>query len=439
MKPCESPKIPGRRERELTPVARIRREVSSIIRSAGRLGSRGTVATRLARGCKCGYLERDMAAGIDEKLEGGKARPGPRVLHVVDADHVARFGRMYRQLGLALADAGVQVSILTDDAHAAHQFEGTPIAHHWFPALRGWGAWRLHRYLRNEFNPPPEVVHLWGTTALGYLSDWTQHGGIELLIHATSRRDVEQLLRRGLHHNEQVLAGCRAYQDRLRSHPPMLAEAVLLHPPALLRPERLPELTPPGRTVGVLWTGRMERGSGVELIIDAMAQLRNKDYELHVALIGRGSATRDYWRALRARKIQERFSLVPQPQIWDRTIGGVDVLVAPACHDELGLAPLLAMALGKIVIASRDQVAEWFVEDETSLQFTPGSAVELAAHLAHVAARLPSIRAMARNAADYVRRNHAVTTLAEQLALLYENSIRRGRALRATASSGTNS
>ena len=377
-----------------------------------------------------------MPVAADDKPRNDARGPVPRVLHVVDADHIERFGRMFRQLGLALSDAGVDVSILTNDAQAALKFDGTPIGQHYFSTLRGWGVWRLYRFLRQEFNPPPTAVHLWGTGAIGYLSDWTLNTGATLFIHATALRDVERLKRRGLHHNERVISGCLDFQEQLRERWPTVAEDIVLHPPALLRPERLPELAPRGRTLGVLWTGRMESDSGVELLIDAVAQLRDKDCDLHVALIGRGPAARSYWRAVRALRIQDRFSLVPEPHIWDQTMSGADVLVVPTCHGELGLAPLLAMALGKIVIASRDQVAEWFIEDETTLQFAPGSAVELAYHLSRVAARLPGVRALARNAAEYVRNRHAVTTLAEQLADLYADSADRRRAGEATAASG---
>jgi glycosyltransferase involved in cell wall biosynthesis len=78
------------------------------------------------------------------------------------------------------------------------------------------------------------------------------------------------------------------------------------------------------------------------------------------------------------------------------------------------------MALAKIVIASRDQIAEWFIEDRTAWQFTPGSAVELAYHLSRAAQRHPNASALARSAAAYAREHHSITRLIAQLAELYD-------------------
>jgi glycosyltransferase involved in cell wall biosynthesis len=117
--------------------------------------------------------------------------------------------------------------------------------------------------------------------------------------------------------------------------------------------------------------------------------------------------------------VQDRFSLIAEPNLWDQAMAGADILVVPTCQHDLALVPLLAMGLGKVVIASRDQVADWFIEDETSVQFTPGSAVELAYHVARTAASHPNVLAVARGAAQYVRQNHAITRLAAELAGLY--------------------
>ena len=373
-----------------------------------------------------------MADQIGNSLNGTSAASLPHVLHVIDADHFERFGRMYRQLFLALVDVGVKVSVLTDDAEMVQKAEGSPIGHQFFPTLRGWGVWRLHRYLRQQFNPPPQIVHLWGTGGIGYFSDWTLHAESKLLIHITTVRDLEKLKRRGLHHNERALAGCREFYDQMRDCWPTLTNEISLHPPALLRPERLPEPSPRGNTLGVMCVGRLERGSGINVLIDAMAQLRDKECDFHVALIGDGGAARDYWRRARSLRVQDRLSIVAEPHIWDRTMVGTDVFVAPARQRELSLAPLLAMSLGKVVITSRDQLGEWFVEDETALQFEPGSAVELAYHLSRVAAGMPTIRAMARNAANYVGSQNAVTALADELTRFYTGLIQGAQAVGGT-------
>ena len=345
--------------------------------------------------------------------------PIPRVLHVASTQAFARFGRMFRQLGLALTDAGVRVSLLTDDADAAADLDGTSVEDHLFRPLGGWGVWRLHGYLRRQFDPPPDAVHVWGTTCLGYFSDWTLSRGTALVIHVTSLRDVDRLKRRGARVNEQIVTVCREFDDLLCDRWPELAGSLRVLRPALLLPEKVPNLSVRNRTLGMVWTGRIDKHAGLDVLIEAVARLHAQKCDLHLALIGQGPATRQVWQNIRARGVQNCVSIVAEPNLWDSSVAGADILVVPTCQRDLALAPLLAMAYGKVVIASRDQIADWFVEDRTALQFTPGSAVELAYHVARTASSHPSVMAVTRGAAAYVRQHHAITGLAGELAALY--------------------
>jgi glycosyltransferase involved in cell wall biosynthesis len=359
-----------------------------------------------------------------ESNAGGNSTPPPpvpAVLHVADAEAFARFGRMFRQLGLALTDAGIRVALLTDDAEAAADLDGTPVEDHLFRPLSGWGTWRLHGHLRRQFEPPPDIVHVWGTTALAYLSDWTLSRNKSLVIHITSLHDIERLDRRGVRDNEQVIAACTEFEELLCERWPTLVGSFRVHRPALLLPETSAPLAVRNRTLGLLWTGRIERDAGLDVLVDAVARLRAQECDLQLALIGVGPATRQVWRNIRARGVQDRVSIVAEPNLWDSALPGTDILVVPTCQHEVSLAPLLAMAHGKVVIASRDQIAEWFIENETALEFTPGSAVELAYHVTQTAASHPSVMAVARGAAEYAREHHAITRLADELDALYRS------------------
>lgn len=360
-----------------------------------------------------------MASDPNSNDEDGAPPSIPHVLHVVGADAFARFGRMFRQLGIALADEGIRVSLLTDDAEAVAELDGTPVDACFFQPMRGWGVWRLHGFLRRRFDPIPSAVHLWGADCLGYLSDWTLHGDADLLIHLTTLDEVERVTRRGLRENETILAGCDEYRAMLCERWPTMTDAFHVMKPALLPPEQARELSVRGRTLGVVWAGAIRKDCGLEVLIEAAARLVSKECDLQIALIGQGPATRRYWREIVRQGVAGCFSMVAEPRVWDQAMRGADVCVVPMSQRDLSLAPLLAMACGRIVIASRDQTAEWFIEDENCLQFTPGSAVELAYHLTRAAVAHPNVLAVARGAAAYAREHHAVTRLAGDLAELY--------------------
>lgn len=87
------------------------------------------------------------------------------------------------------------------------------------------------------------------------------------------------------------------------------------------------------------------------------------------------------------------------------------------------------MASGKIVIAARDQLGDWFVENRTCWQFTPGSAVELAYHLERLASPSRHAAELRKSALAYVRQHHAIGGLVRCLLAAYGRlGVARGEA-----------
>jgi glycosyltransferase involved in cell wall biosynthesis len=339
---------------------------------------------------------------------------------VADFEFFDRFGHMFRQLGLGLYEEGWRVSLLTDDAEAVADLEGTPIEARGVGGLSGWRTWRLGTYLASQFSPPPALVHVWGTACLRPLAEWTQRYGIPLLIHLISVADLDRLRRRGMRSNQHGAAACLRFSTALQQRWPLVGESVHVVTPGLLIPDLSERSATSEHTLGVVWTGRFDQHSGLDVLIEAIGQLRRRDHDVHVVLIGIGPSGRSIWQDARRHGVADCVSLIDEPLLWPGAVSGADVCVVPACQTELGLAPLVMMALGRIVIASRDQLAEWFVEDETAWQFTPGSAVELAYHLSRAAEGHPAALTLAGSAASYVRAHHSITRLITQLAQIYE-------------------
>lgn len=343
-------------------------------------------------------------------------------LHVVDAETFARFGRMFRQLGLALGNAGIDVSLLTDDAEAAAELDGTPVIDCLYPSFHGLHAWRLEAYLRRTFTRLPSVVHLWGTTCLHTISRWTASLGIPLGIHVTAQEEATQIERRGAREHEHVLTICEQFADGMATRWAATADAVAVMPPAILAPsELLPREPLEGRTLGIVWTGRIDRDARLDLLLDAAQRLRTSELDYQIALIGDGPASDQVWRTATANQVADRVSMTDGATIWDHALAGADIFVVPAAQRRISLAPLLAMASGTLVIASDDQLADWFRDGETAVMFQAGDAGQLAACVRKVACGNPAVSGVGRAARDYVRENHAIIDTAQRLAAMYRD------------------
>lgn len=344
-----------------------------------------------------------------------------RVLHVVDRQAYGCLGRMVRQTLLALNDVDIGVGLLTDSPRLASQLEGTGVRSTLLPGFDLLSRWRWRAEAREEPAEPPEIVHLWSARQLPWIGSWARSAGAKLVIHCLAATDVERLCRGGFDERyETFIAGCEPYRRRLAERWPSVADRFNCIPPALLAPDADGATRRSDGTLGVMWCDRGEDLAGLTVLCDALAQLHRKQIDVQAVLVGGPDRGAALWRIVRSHGVDSCVSMVEEPTIWDRALPGIDVYVAPAPESSLSLAPLLAMATGRLVVASRELSAEWFVEDETCLMITPGSAAELAYHLMNAAAGHPALSVLASSARDYIRRRHSVTDAAGALGAIYD-------------------
>jgi glycosyltransferase involved in cell wall biosynthesis len=164
---------------------------------------------------------------------------------------------------------------------------------------------------------------------------------------------------------------------------------------------------------------RLDEFAGLETLLDAVSQLHEKGGDIQVAIVGDTADASPLWQRLRARKINECCVVLDNARLWEKGLMGADVCVVPGCQRDLWLAPLLAMGLGRLVIAARDQIADWFIEDQTAWQFTPGSSVELAYLLTRAMEQPKHVRRITASAVDYFHAHHTVGGLVDAMHAAY--------------------
>ncbi|MCA9245084.1 MAG: glycosyltransferase family 4 protein [Phycisphaerales bacterium] len=336
------------------------------------------------------------------------------VLHIVTGEMFSRFGRMFRELGLALTDLGGHITFLTDSERAREQLDITPLEARATPSLSGWRSWGLGRALTREFGRC-DVAHLWGAAGLAVVRPWAQREEIPLLLHATSEHEAETITKRGLRAGDHVAGMCDAHCDRFHVRWPTLGQSGAIHalPPALLPPPEVRDVSPRGRTLGLVWRGRFEPGCGLELMVHALSRLAERHIDAQLVTIGQGPAP-DIWALARRLQVSGRISLVGDPGIWDRALEGADVFLATRRETTVSLAGMLAMSLGRIVIATGDALPEWYVDGETALCVDPQPGA-IAEAIRRIAEGDPNLLALGRSAARYVRDMYSLPKLAERL------------------------
>ncbi len=343
------------------------------------------------------------------------------VLHIADSAVFDRFGTMLRQLILAQHVAGVRVALLTDDEQAVRRLETMPVECRSVPHLAGWFAPRHFVRQIEDFEAAPNVLHVWGQAGLRHAANWAREAGIPVMAYLLGEQDVAAVVALHGHLELRIVVACRELAAALGPQRRATARELA---PALLPPEQATTARAE-RTMGVLWTGHFQPRAGLDVLIDAVATVNRQDCDLQVVLIGAGRLSQELRERIRAAHIQDCITVIDEPELWERALAGADVYVMPAREGELSLAPLQAMATGRLVIASRDQIADWFIEDQTAWQFSPGSAVELAYQLSRAARNDRQAEQLRASAARYVQAHHGIVRLANELLEMYTQVVTR--------------
>ncbi len=354
-------------------------------------------------------------------------RPRPRhVLMIAERATIQRLGRMLWQVSVALTGEGTRVTIVTDDPQALNALEDTPIECILVKRFAGWSIWRLPIVLSRRLQPLPDVIHFWDLRAWRSLFEWALTNDMVMLGHVHSLRDVHRLSPRDLRPGTHIAVGCRGLHERLNQRFGRDVACDVLAP-VFLMPDDDRAPSDGDHTRGVLWMGRMDDRCGLNQLIQAVAQLQDR-LDLHVALVGSGPRQHVYYQRMKAMNVLPRFSMVDSVRHWDRAIRGADALVVPGVQEELTLAPLFAMATGRIVTAVRGQVADWFIDNETVWSFDSGRSDALAQRL--MASLEPGEQrdALRASAKAYVQRRHTVSAFVLRLLAVYERMLIEARA-----------
>lgn len=220
------------------------------------------------------------------------------------------------------------------------------------------------------------LPHVWHVREFG----GADHGLAFVLGERWSR---DWMLRR----SARVVCNSRAVAESFAAH--RLGERVEVVYQGIAEPT--PEVTQPTvdwplRAAGLrlLLMGRLAPGKGQELAIEAMKELRRRDFPATLAVVGAGQPA--FERRLRqqidAAGLRGCVALVGASQAGAAWYQASDVVLVPSRREAFGRVSVEAMLAGKPVIGARSGGTAEIVRDgETGLLFAPGDVQGLAASI----------------------------------------------------------
>jgi colanic acid/amylovoran biosynthesis glycosyltransferase len=179
------------------------------------------------------------------------------------------------------------------------------------------------------------------------------------------------------------------------------------------------------RAIHVLCVGRLVPDKGQELLIDAVAGLRDAGHDIHVTLIGDGPDRERLEH--RARKLDSSSAIaftgsLPQLELVTY-LARADIFCLPSFAEGLPVAIMEAMALGVPVISTRIAgIPELIIDGENGRLISPGRVDLLQAAILELATT-PSLReSWGRRGRETVRARHDVDESARLLRALFSDA-----------------
>ena len=345
--------------------------------------------------------------------------PPLSVVLCVDGEVFERFGRILRHLAVGLVDQAVRTRLVGSDPRIEDLALG-PIQTVLHQPIR-WplSARRTDRAIDALAHQPPTVVHAMCHRSYPFAQAIAEHFDADFVAQVTSLADcaalrefdvsqigrfvsfsdplsslLENELRVPKDHIEVIRPGVQAFD----------------HPACFIRPDRIPT---------ILCTASLEKGTGVDHLIEAAERLCRKGRRAMFFLVGQGSQESALRRQARQRKVS---TTVIFAQPGDDTLSvmtSADIFVRPADRGAFYADGLLAMGAGLAVVTVPDSTGDYFRAGETALVSEDSSAESLAEGIEELLLDRLLGQRLASSALDYVRANHAMSTMAERTAALY--------------------
>ena len=364
----------------------------------------------------------------------------------VDREAFDRFGHVLRHLLVGLVDQAVSLRLLSCDARVDALSLGPvrTLIHKrlvWPFARR-----RIEELLGALSHQPPRIVHALSGASYGVASAIAEAFDADLVLQVTSLADCNSVIhfagegratgsslrdrlssrsRDGLespshtHPAARFLAFTEPLRSVLQEQVKIPAEQIDLVRPGVLASQHIACFADPKRAPTILCLSSLERGSGVDRLIEAIGILRRRDHPLMLFLLGEGRQESALRRDIRERKLSSCVILAHPAGDLSRAMQSADIFVRPSSDSAVAEQCLQAMGAGMAVVTCESAVCDYFRDGETAVLCAKPKAESLAGAIEELLNDRGAARRIATSGLEYVRAHHAMSRMAEDIASTY--------------------
>lgn len=189
--------------------------------------------------------------------------------------------------------------------------------------------------------------------------------------------------------------------------------------PGVPASQRVTCFAQPDRVPTILCTSPLERGAGVDKLIQAADLLRKRGQEVLVFLLGRGRQELALRRLARERKLSSCVTFANPLGDVAQAMSSADIFVHRAEDTFFTVGGLQAMGAGVAVVAFANTICDYYRHGETAVVCEKPTAEALANTIEALVIAPQEARRIAAAGTEYVRTHHAMSGMAERTAAAY--------------------
>ncbi|UCC31469.1 MAG: glycosyltransferase family 4 protein [Phycisphaerales bacterium] len=334
----------------------------------------------------------------------------------IDREAFDRFGRVLRRLLVGLVDQAVSVRLLSCDPHVETLTLG-PVQ----TLVHKRVVWpvvgrRIDQLLDALSQKPPTVMHAVSSATYRVAGAVADAFDTDLVFQVTSLKDCDAIGNFAGPRVGRFIAFSQPLATVLEEQLKISTERIDLVRPGVLASQRIACFADPQRVPAILCMSPLERGSGVDELIEAVDVLRRRDHTFMLFLLGTGRQEPALRRMIHGRALSPCVTLAHPTGGVAQAFHSADIFVRPTVDSAFNDDGLLAMAAGMAVVTAPNSICDHFRSGETALVCEKPKAEPLAAALGQLLSDKAGARRLATTAMEYVRANHAVSRMAERTA-----------------------
>ena len=337
----------------------------------------------------------------------------------VEQETLTRLGRILRHLAVGLVDQSVSLRLLSCDPRVESLSLG-PIQTIVHEKLR-WPVARRHlkRLIEVLSHQPPTVVHAMSAGSYRNAALIAKEFDADLVLHVTSLEDCDAMAGAGLEGVGYYIAISQPLQGRLVDQVGVTPEDIELIRPGILAPTRTACFSDTSRVPALLCTSDLERGGGVDVLIETVDLLRKRHINVMVFLLGKGSWERTLRRRIHRQGLSPFFTIASPMGDLSQAMQSADLFVRPSVDSAFFVNGLMAMAVGAAIVTFENTACDHYRDGETAIICPEPTAACLADTIERLIQEPAYTRSIATRGQQHIETNHAMSAMAERTAAVY--------------------